>query len=765
MEFRILGPLEVEDDGRLLKLGGAKQRAVLALLVLHANDVVPRERLIDELWGGEPPDTARTALQVHVSQLRKLLGSDRIETRSPGYALRLEPGELDLERFQSLVAQARGLEPAAAAGSLRQALSMWQGPPLAELEGLPFARRERLRLEELHLAVFEARIEADLGLGRHAQLVAELEQLVADNPLRERLRGQLMLALYRSGRQAEALEAYRQGQRLLADELGLEPGEELRRLEKAILAQDPELIAVAKAEARAREVPTGTVTFLFTDIEGSTQLLKQLAGDYGEMLAEHQRILRAAFEAHGGWEVDTQGDSFFVAFRRAKDAVAAAVAAQRDLATHPWPHGGGVKVRMGLHTGEPQVGGERYVGLGVHKAARIGAAGHGGQVLLSRTTRELVEDELPPGVTIRDLGERRLKDVDRPERLSQLVIDGLPSEFGQLNTLDVELRRKRRRMYAGAALIAVLAAAVAIPVFALGQGSGGGTVVAPNSVAIIDPATDRVVGTIPVGARPESIAVGSGSAWVANVDEKTLSQIDLRTRSLKRTIPLAATPTALAYGFNAVWVAHGLLGTLSRVDPQYGVSKTIPAAGTLVRGGGGGVTTGAGSVWVTYRDSSVTRINPTSMTLVASMFAGNSPSAIAFGYVSVWVANAGDSTVTRIDPKTNDIDTTITVGRRPSGIAVGSGALWVADTADDAVSRIDPPSNSSTSYTVGRGPVGIAYGAGAVWVANSEDGTVSRIDPVTRTVEATIPVGNRPWGIAFGGGAVWVTLQAPERVT
>ena len=197
---------------------------MLALLLLHANDVVPRERLIDELWGGEPPDTARTALQVHVSQLRKLLGSDRIETRSPGYALRLEPGELDLERFQELVALARRLEPATAAGSLRQALNLWQGPPLAELEGHPFARRERLRLEELRLAAVEERIEADFRLGRHAQLVPELEQLVAEHPLRERLRGQLMLALYLSGRQAEALEAYRQGQRLLADELGLEPG-------------------------------------------------------------------------------------------------------------------------------------------------------------------------------------------------------------------------------------------------------------------------------------------------------------------------------------------------------------------------------------------------------------------------------------------------------------------------------------------------------------------------------------------------------------
>src|SRR5262245_54729102 len=169
------------------------------------------------------------------------------------------------------------------------------------------------------------------------------------------------------------------------------------------------------------QLPTGTVTFLFTDIEGSTQLLKRLGGRYSDVLSEHQRILRSAFDAHSGRIVDTQGDSFFVAFSRGKDAVAAAVDAQRDVAAHEWPEGTELKVRMGLHTGEPQVGEDRYVGLGVHKAARIGAAGHGGQVLLSRTTRELVEDELPNGVTIRDLGERRLKDVDQSERLSQLV--------------------------------------------------------------------------------------------------------------------------------------------------------------------------------------------------------------------------------------------------------------------------------------------------------------------------------------------------------
>ena len=237
-------------------------------------------------------------------------------------------------------------------------------------------------------------------------------------------------------------------------------------------------------------LPSGTVTFLFTDIEGSTRLLNRLGQSrYDELLTAQRAILGAAVSAHDGRVVDTQGDSFFVAFRTAADAVAAAVDAQRDLAAEPWPEGADVRVRMGLHTGEPKVGDERYVGIGVHRAARIGAAGHGGQVLLSWTTKGLAEEDLPAGVSIRDLGERRLKDIEQPQHLYQLVIDGLDNEFGPLKTLDVELKRRRRRMYAGSALIGVIAAAVAIPVFALGEGgSGGGVTVRGDGVAVIDPA-------------------------------------------------------------------------------------------------------------------------------------------------------------------------------------------------------------------------------------------------------------------------------------
>jgi YVTN family beta-propeller protein len=508
------------------------------------------------------------------------------------------------------------------------------------------------------------------------------------------------------------------------------------------------------------QLPSGTVTFLFTDIEGSTQLLRQIGPHYAEVLAEHQRIVREAAAAHGGHEVDTQGDSFFIAFPRGKDAVGAAVAAQRDLHTHAWPEGVQVKVRMGLHTGEPRVGEQRYVGMGVHKAARIGAAGHGGQVLLSATTRELVEDELPSGVTIRDLGERRLKDVERPERLSQLVIEGLPSEFDALKTIDVELARRRRRMYVGSALIGVLAAAVAIPVFALGQGGdGGGTVVEPNFVALVDPQSNSVVDAVQVGARPRGVAVGEGSVWVANQDDKTLSRIDAATHDLVRTITLDATPTGVAVGLGAVWVANGLVGTVVRVDAT--TNEPVEPIDVTLRSNAGTVAVGEGAVWAAFGTGEVGRITPSSSKVLLGV-AGASPSAITVGEGSVWVANAFDHSVSRMNPRTVSVVASITVGRRPSAVALGDGSLWVSNEADDSVHRIDTASSSTVAtIPVGDGPTAIAYGAGSVWVANGADGTLSRIDPRTNRVANILVVGNRPSGIAVGADGIWVTFQAP----
>jgi YVTN family beta-propeller protein len=520
------------------------------------------------------------------------------------------------------------------------------------------------------------------------------------------------------------------------------------------------------------ELPSGTVTFLFTDIEGSTALLKQLGRDgYDEVLAEHSRLLKAAFGVHKGRVVDTQGDSFFVAFRTAADAVGAAVDAQRDLAAQRWPDGAEVKVRMGLHTGEPKVGEARYVGIGVHRAARIGAAGHGGQILLSSATKEVAEEDLPPGVTIKDLGSRRLKDIDQPQRIYQLDVAGLQSKFAELKTLDVELKRKKRRMYAGSALIGVIAAAVAIPIFAFAQGgSTAGVSVQGNAVAVIDPSSNRVTGQIPVGARPEAIAFGAGGLWVSNLDDSTVSHVDPTTDRAVRAIPTGNASSGLAAGEGAVWAistAPGSpFGVLRRIDPRFDVvAKRIRVHAGLNPLSGeehlAGVATGPGSVWVGTDSGLLDRVDPSRSAVSNSVDTGNSPEIIAQGAGAVWVADPFADNVVRVDPATNTVSAAIPVGSRPIAVAVGAGAVWVADRGDDRVARIDPDTNTVTAtINVGRSPTGIAVGNGAVWVANSRDGTVSRIDPPTNTVVKTVPVGGSPRRIAAGGGRVWVTVQS-----
>jgi class 3 adenylate cyclase len=307
----------------------------------------------------------------------------------------------------------------------------------------------------------------------------------------------------------------------------------------------------------AGELPIGTVTFLFTDIEGSTQLLKQLGGElYGEALDDHRRILREAFAEHGGHEIDTQGDSFFVAFRRAKDAVAAVIACQQRLAEHEWPDGTELRVRMGIHTGEPAVGGERYVGLGVHRAARICAAGHGGQVLVSQTARELLRDDPIPDVSLRDLGEHQLKDMDEPERIYQVVAQGLADDFPALKTAattpfegrESELaeaaveelarswRRPGRRVLIGATFAAALVGVTVGVLATQGGGSTASASVSPNAVGVVDPDSGKLAGQIPVGVAPGGVAAGADAIWVTNTGANTVSRIDPgRTRCARRS--------------------------------------------------------------------------------------------------------------------------------------------------------------------------------------------------------------------------------------
>jgi DNA-binding SARP family transcriptional activator len=299
MEFRLLGPLDVIEQGRLLGLGGGRQRSLFAVLLLHANEVVSTDRLIDALWGEAPPRTAAKSIQVYVSRLRKELGEGRLLTRAPGYVLKVDRGELDLGRFEQLLSEARNADPVGAARKLRGALALWRGPALADLAYEPFVQPEIARLEELRWVALEQRIDADLASGRHDEVIGELEALVAEHPVREGLRCQLMLALYRSGRQAEALDTYRRGRRVLSDQLGLEPSEELKRLEQAILRQDSalDLVENAPRPSLARQAPTAERSLLVVPMRlGGVEALVRLATPLAAMQEPRELIIARVVE-------------------------------------------------------------------------------------------------------------------------------------------------------------------------------------------------------------------------------------------------------------------------------------------------------------------------------------------------------------------------------------------------------------------------------------------------------------------------------------
>src|SRR5919108_1652143 len=580
VDFRVLGSLEVVDRGREIPLGGAKQRTVLAILLLHRGEVVSVDRIVDELWGERPPDTATKTVQVYISRLRKALGNGALLTRGGGYLLDVDPDGLDANRFERLVgdgqaALARG-DARTAGDLLRQALALWRGPPLADFTYDGFAQTEIARLEELRLAALEARIEADLADGRHAALIPGLEALVRDHPTRERLRGQLMLALYRSGRQGEALDSYQDARRALAEELGLEPGRDLQALQRAILTQDPALDSPAPAGVR-------------------------------ENLRQGRR--------------------------------------------------GGIIVALGAAL------------LLVAAAAAVVAGG---------------EDE------------------PDPER-----VDG-------------------------------------------------------NSLAVVDPESNRVVTSIPTGVGPTDVAAGAGYVWVANREDDTATQIAPRKKEVVSTTSPGVTIGGLAADARSVWIGDGR--RLVRVDPRFrSVVSSVRVAPRQVFevATGNPVAIGYGSVWTGRAYGAVARVDPRSREVVATIPVGNSPSAIATGAGGVWITDDADNTVTRLDPSSeNAVIGTTSVGQGPTAVAVGAGAVWVANTQDNTVSRIDPRTATvSDTIPVGRRPTGIAVGQGAVWVANSLSGTLSRIDPAAKRVEETVEVGEAPQQLTVAHGVVWVSVQ------
>ncbi len=285
-EFRILGPLEVLLDGRVVPLGGQRQRSLLAVLLVHHGQVVPTERLVDLLWGEHAPRTATTSLQNGISQLRRELGADVIETRPPGYVLGVDREAIDAVRFETMVASARSAPPAERAELLRAALALWRGPPLADLAGEEFAQGEIRRLDDLRLSALEERIAADLELGLEREVTGELEALSAANPLRERICALRMLALYRSGRQAEALQAFRDARRAFVEQLGLEPGAELQELHARILRQEAGLSA-GRATPATEDVESEILRSLLAGkvvpvlgLAGGAELARRLAGTF-----------------------------------------------------------------------------------------------------------------------------------------------------------------------------------------------------------------------------------------------------------------------------------------------------------------------------------------------------------------------------------------------------------------------------------------------------------------------------------------------------
>jgi peptide/nickel transport system substrate-binding protein len=531
----------------------------------------------------------------------------------------------------------------------------------------------------------------------------------------------------------------------------------------------------------AAERPVGTVTFLFTDIEGSTRLLKELRDDYPTALADHQRIVREALADCDGWEIDTQGDSFFAAFGRAKDAIAAAVAIQRALAAHEWPQNAQLRIRMGIHTGEPTVGGERYVGLGVHRAARIAAAGHGGQVLVSQTTRGLLRDDPPVDISLKDLGEHELKDMDEPERIYQLVAPGLDTDFPPLKTgahtaiegregevveaargtvRAMASRWRRKRVLTGGGIAAAVAIAVVLAVV-LTRGSASASTVAANALGVIDPSSGKISTQVQVGHAPNSVAVGSGAIWVTNGDEDSVSRIDPHTNDVSQTVDVGSGPSGVAVGNGSVWVTNGLDGTLSRVA----VLTTHVLQTTTVGNGPAAVAYGAGAVWVANAiEGTLSRVDQNSGKVVKTIPAAAGVNAIAVGLDRVWVVAPGTSSVLAIDPQSGAVVDRIGVGVDPSAIATGAGAVWVTNRADGTLSRIDPNARRVTNtIPVGRSPAAVAVGAGFVWVANADDGSLTKIDPVGVRVLKTLHLSNAPRGLAATQDGVYVAVRSTGR--
>ena len=439
VELGVLGPLQARLDATPVAVPGAKPRAILTMLGLHSGSVVPADTLIELLWGDAPPRTAAKALQTHISALRRSLGDGFVLTKGVGWIL--AESDVDANRYKSAAKSGRAAaaagETSQAAARFEEALTLWRGVP--ELPDGERGLSEKTRWIESHAALVEDRADALLAMGRAAEVIGDLEAAVSEAPLRERRWGQLMLALYRAGRQGDALGAYQRARTLLAEELGIDPGPELRRLETAIVAQDASLDVVVGQHSSS---VMRAVTFLLTDIEGSTAAWELDAKAMAVALARHDELVEQVVTSRGGRLIKTrgEGDATFSVFDRPSAAAAAAMELQDAIIHEPWDLREPMRIRIALHTGEVELRDGDYFGRAVNRAARLRSLAAGGQTLCSGATAELVVDSLPDDVVLADLGLRELRNLARPEHVFELRPE-TAEEGAQPPTSDTPMER------------------------------------------------------------------------------------------------------------------------------------------------------------------------------------------------------------------------------------------------------------------------------------------------------------------------------------
>ena len=577
IDYRLLGPIEAGVSGHALDIGGLKQRALLAILLLRANEPVPRDVLVDQLWGEHPPAGAQHTLEVYISRLRKALepaaGCEAVVTSPGGYLLRAAEEQFDVRRFERLAGEGRRAlaenAPGRAEAALRGALALWRGTPLAEVSYEPFAQAEIARLQELRAGVTEDRIEADLALGRHGDVVSELQALAAACPLRERLHQQLMVALYRCGRQAEALAVYQSARRTLVQEFGIEPSPALQRVERTILDQDASLDPPQRGALPHAPAPAGV---------GPSWSASRLRRSWA-LVAAGTVLAVAAALFMGGSSSGSRGSSTSLA---AGPDTVGVIDGSRNLVS-------------GVVTGAGRPAGVAY-GAG---AAWITDSAD--DLLLRVDSARRVTDRIPVGRGAAGVA----------------VGDG---EVWVANELDGTVSEVNPRAGTVVATVQVGNGPHAI---ASGFGSVWVADVTDSALSRIDPASGHVIATIPLGSAPAGLAAGAQGMWVTSADTGRLLLIDPGRNSVSHAFPIGGSPGGVAVGAGSVWVADSS-GTVSRFDTRTGRVRKTRVGGSPVD-----VTYADGAVWAANSLSgSVSRMDPeTGSTRLVHL--GNEPTALA----------------------------------------------------------------------------------------------------------------------------------------